>query len=77
MLHPTKKLENTLFGWLDGTLTQFRSYGAETEKMILAILRCYKLKATPGFKTTRPLKLRDLKTPVFNTGIWYKTKQKS
>jgi hypothetical protein len=32
--------------------TQFKLYGTETVKMILANLRCYKLKATPGVKTT-------------------------
>jgi hypothetical protein len=35
-----------------GTLTQFSLYDAETEEIIVAYLGCYKLKATPGFKTT-------------------------
>jgi hypothetical protein len=30
------------------------SYSAETGKMILANLGCYKLKATPGVKTAHP-----------------------
>jgi hypothetical protein len=37
---------------LQCTKTLFRSYGAE--KMILAYLGCYKLKATPMVKTTSP-----------------------
>jgi hypothetical protein len=43
-----------IFVWFNGVSTQFRSYGTETGKMILANLGCKKLKATPGVKTTSP-----------------------
>jgi hypothetical protein len=41
-----------VFVWFDGA--QFLSYGAETGKIILANLECYKLYATPGVNTTSP-----------------------
>jgi hypothetical protein len=42
------------FVWFYGASTQFRSYGAETGKMIMASLGCYKFDATPGVKTSPP-----------------------
>jgi hypothetical protein len=44
---------------------KFGPYGVEPEKMTLANLGCYKLKATlEGSKPTPWLDLRDLQTPV-------------
>jgi hypothetical protein len=52
-----------LFGFYSASM-QFRSYGAETGKMILAYRECYELKATPGSKPPYLLELSDASTPV-------------
>jgi hypothetical protein len=44
--------------WFYGALIQFRSYGAETGKLISAFSGCYKLKATLGTKTISPAEAR-------------------
>jgi hypothetical protein len=46
------------FIWFYDTPTQFRSYDAETGKLISAFSGCFKLKATLGTKTISPAEAR-------------------
>jgi hypothetical protein len=42
------------FIWFYGASTWYKSYGAETGKMVMANIGVINFKATPGVKTTSP-----------------------